>query len=401
MNVGNRFSRSRLEPDFVRAVLRTAAGQGVLSVSITGGEPLLYADEVLDLLAFARRAGIPYTRTGTNGFLFAEGRPLAGAARLAQRLRGAGVYTFWISLDSADQQTHEAIRGLPGVVRGIRRALPILHALGVYPSVNLGLNRRMGLEPIEPLRDPRVFAHQTRKALREFYNTAIDMGFTIANVCYPMGMSNEEPTATYRATSTDDMVQFTGQERALLFETVAEVTREFRSRIRIFSPLYSLDALGSQHRGMPPQESSGCRGGVDYFYLSADDRQLYPCGYRGTEPLGDPTELATWSHRGRPDCVLCDWECFRDPSQLFSPLLDFAQHPRRFVNWTRREAHQARVWWRDLRYYSACEYFSAANPPDLERLAKFSDLGTTNGQRSREPKKMGALARRPRGERRV
>jgi hypothetical protein len=62
--------------------------------------------------------------------MFAPGGKPAGTGELAcfaKALAATGIRNFWISLDSADTQTHEAMRGLPGVVEGIRRALPLFH----------------------------------------------------------------------------------------------------------------------------------------------------------------------------------------------------------------------------------------------------------------------------------
>lgn len=371
------FRRSKLDPRFVRRVLETAAGRGCVSVSLTGGEPLLYADQVFELLGHARDLGIRYTRTGTNGFLFQPRRKQdfhTRVARLAGQIREAGVYTFWISLDSANAGVHEQSRGLPGVVEGIRRALPILHHHGIYPAVNLGINRSMGNTPIDPLSQPEVFSLQARTALRDFYDTVLDMGFTTANVCYPMSFDNQETASAYRATSNTALVNFSTEERALLFQAIAEVTREYRSSIRIFTPVSSLAALSAQHSGASDGVEA-CRGGVDFFYLSAASRQLYPCGFRGSQPLGDPTDPRAWASDGTCDCGSCDWECFRDPSHMVAPLTRIFRHPARTASWMMRRGDLARSWWGDMRYYSACAYFSSTRPPAPDRLRHFRVAG--------------------------
>ncbi|MCA1787576.1 MAG: radical SAM protein, partial [Desulfobacteraceae bacterium] len=66
--------RTRLKIDAVRQILDAAGEKRVQAVSFTGGEPLLYLDQVTDLITHAGRAGIPYIRTGTNGFLFCGSR---------------------------------------------------------------------------------------------------------------------------------------------------------------------------------------------------------------------------------------------------------------------------------------------------------------------------------------
>ena len=56
-----------------------------------------------------------------------------------------------VSIDSADPKTHEEMRGLKGVIKGIEIALPILHKHGIYPVANLGINRNIaGLGKISP-----------------------------------------------------------------------------------------------------------------------------------------------------------------------------------------------------------------------------------------------------------
>jgi hypothetical protein len=54
-------------------------------------------------------------------------------------------------MDSAGPERHERLRGLPGVIRGIERVLPLMHAAGLYPAANLGINRYMGSLPLPRL----------------------------------------------------------------------------------------------------------------------------------------------------------------------------------------------------------------------------------------------------------
>jgi len=92
------------------AAIEHAATARVSAISFTGGEPLLDIDRLARLVSFASRQGIRYTRTGTNGFLFAgaDTRRVADrAARVADKLSRAGLRNLWISLDSADPATHD------------------------------------------------------------------------------------------------------------------------------------------------------------------------------------------------------------------------------------------------------------------------------------------------------
>lgn len=195
MRRSNSFKRSRLDKDMVKKLIDDGARKGVLALSLTGGEPLLFLDDIIELIDHATRAGIRYVRTGTNGFLFMGSDHPDFEARmtaLATRLANTKLYTFWVSLDSADPEEHERMRGLPGVVRGIEKALPIFHAHGVYPAVNLGINRNTGGHAprlYEPGLGREEFAALFCQAFHRFYSFVHGLGFTIVNACYPMSDS--------------------------------------------------------------------------------------------------------------------------------------------------------------------------------------------------------------------
>ncbi|MEL6537207.1 MAG: radical SAM protein, partial [Bacteroidota bacterium] len=73
---------------------------GVRVIDFTGGEPLLHR-ELPELLAMAHRMGFITTVT-TNGLLY---------PKYAEQLRGL-VDMLHFSLDAADAETHDALRGV-------------------------------------------------------------------------------------------------------------------------------------------------------------------------------------------------------------------------------------------------------------------------------------------------
>ena len=77
--------RSKLSLSDAKRTIDEPAARGVASLSITGGEPMLFQEEVIQLLRHARAAGIRYTRTGTNGFLFTGHEGPGFEARLDPR----------------------------------------------------------------------------------------------------------------------------------------------------------------------------------------------------------------------------------------------------------------------------------------------------------------------------
>jgi MoaA/NifB/PqqE/SkfB family radical SAM enzyme len=390
MRAANRFPRSTLDPERVKRLIDAMAERGVAALSFTGGEPLLHLDDVLELMRYAGAAGVRYIRTGTNGF-FLRGADKPGfEARVhgvAERLAATPVRNFWISLDSADPETHEANRGLHGVVRGIEKALPIFEQYGVHPSANLGLNRLTGgCEPITGLRrdgvfDPERFCEQFRQALRAFYRFVENLGFTMVNACYPMSFEGDEASrAVYAATSVEDFIRFRDEEKPWLFQALLDVIPEFRSRLRIFSPRSALHELIRRYRG--EADGFACRGGIDFFFVDAAGMDAYPCGYRGGENLGKLWDLDMARLAVEPWCRQCDWECFRDPSTLFGPLLELARSPGRAAKRMLRDRTFAGLWLEDLRYYKACGYFDARQPMNKARLARFAPGASTAAPQS-------------------
>lgn len=385
------FARSTLDTEMIRQLIDDAARQGIKAISFTGGEPFLDTGRLLTLIRHAGDAGIPFIRTGTNGFIFR--RPQQAGfedriSRLAERLAGTRLRNFWISLDSADDAMHENMRGFPGVVAGIAKALPIFHRAGIYPAVNLGINRNVGgtltrdLKPAPGMTqdaylDTVYFRY--RKAFERFYQRAVDLGFTMANACYPMSIDLPETeqglSAVYAATTVADIVRFTPAEKHAVFRALAATIPGFRDKIRIFSPLCAIEALVRQYGGNAKPSPYGCRGGIDFFFINAADGHTYPCGYRGNEDHGWLWEIsANPPHPPAADdaCRQCDWECFRDPSELFGPLLEAVSDPLRLIRRMVTAPGAMRTWAADLRYYRACGFFNGRKPPEYAKLKRFA-----------------------------
>lgn len=422
MRAGERFQRFRLSMDAVRETIDAAAEKGVQALSFTGGEPMMFQKDLVELLHYAGRAGIPFLRTGTNGFFLADSQNPDFETRIG-RIAGALAETplrnFWISLDSAVPRIHESMRGFSGVVAGIEKALPIFHRLGIYPSVNLGINRNITeatrSAPPKGIRENpdeyrEYFYHQYRTAFRAFYRFVIDLGFTIVNSCYPMSvqpeadanpssldrseaerMKIERLSPVYAASSEDALVRYTPSEKEMLFAALSDTIPEFRSRIRIFSPLTSLYALRRQYADDSQANPFPCRGGIDFFFINARDGKTYPCGYRGHENLGDFRDLDLAGIGAGEKCVECDWECFRDPSELFGPLLELRSAPKSLLLKFFRDPEYFRLWRKDLSYYRACDLFDGRQPPDWRSLSAFDrpnpvQSGASNQENQNHPR---------------
>jgi hypothetical protein len=270
-------------------------------------------------------------------------------------------------MDSADTKTHERLRGLPGVIDGITKALQVFHARGLYPAVNLGINRRIAGEMIPPLDeggDEAVFLENFRRGFNAFFTKAVSMGFTMANVCYPMSFETADlgrSQPAYGAISGDIMVSFSRRELRLVFKALLETIPAFRKSIRIFTPLSALYALSCEN---PRELLFPCLGGICYFYMDSRDGHLYPCGYRGDEDMGTSVaELSTLPGRREPFCEKCHWECFMDPSQLFGILRYIIRHPYNVCFGRTFDRQLLHLWFGDVKYYLACGLFDGRKPP--------------------------------------
>jgi uncharacterized Fe-S cluster-containing radical SAM superfamily protein len=385
MRSTEKYQRTKLPFDDVKRILDAAAQNGVQAVSFTGGEPFLFFDELRLLMRHAGQLGIEYIRTGTNGFFF---RNMNGSnfdskiKTIAEKLAKTPVRNFWISIDSAVPEIHERMRGFSGVLSGIEKSLPIFHEFGIYPSVNLGINRNMSpnmavmnLSKFENDKELIQDVYRTYKtAFKMFFRLIINMGFTMVNMCYPMSVVYEKEASAmnpvYAATSPGDIVRFNTTEKKLLFTALLKTILEFRSKIRIFTPLSSLYALIMQLTD-EPTAAYPCRGGIDFFFIGSRDGNTYPCGYRGNENFGKYWAIDWDKVHSNGDCFMCEWECFRDPSEFFGPVLQGVSNPLALIKKVKNDPQYFRLWLNDLKYYRACRLFDGRIEPNYNKLSKF------------------------------
>ena len=385
MRVTEKFTRSSLTRKQMEQIMDAAGTKKIKAISFTGGEPFIMAD---DLMQYMKRAGdkkIPFIRTGTNGFYF-TGSHRPGfrdkVSRLAERLAATPVRNFWISIDSSDPELHGQMRGFDNLFEGIARALPIFQDAGIYPSVNLGINRNLGgaatrdlyREDFSSEKEWKTAVYQTyRKAFGQFYETVIDLGFTIANACYPMSVdeTSTDLDPVYQASAVDRVIRFTRTEKAQIFKALSDTIPEYRSRIRIFSPRVSLHALVNEYSGQT-DTSYPCLGGISYFFIDSASGDTFPCGYRGHDNFGKFHESGRALDLNSSPCRRCDWECFRDPSELIGPVLDLLTAPGSLLKKIFSDPVRFRLWAQDLLYYRACDYFNGRKAPDYKKLGRFS-----------------------------
>jgi len=121
-----------LDPDLFRHILRQARPLGLSSVKLTGGEPLMHP-QIGEILEILRNEKLRFT-VETNGVLCMP--------ELAQDLLRSGLYHISVSLDGADADTHEWVRGVKGCFVSAIGGIKNLVAAGIRPQVIMTLMRR-------------------------------------------------------------------------------------------------------------------------------------------------------------------------------------------------------------------------------------------------------------------
>jgi SynChlorMet cassette radical SAM/SPASM protein ScmF len=135
-------SQSGLDYDLFTAIIGEAQPLGLVSVKLTGGEPLIHP-RIADILSFIRQGGLGLT---------IESNGIALTPEIASSIASSKNPFLSISLDGSDAATHEWIRGVPGsfdsALKGIRTAVDA----GIKPQIILTLMRR-NVSQIEALID--------------------------------------------------------------------------------------------------------------------------------------------------------------------------------------------------------------------------------------------------------
>jgi SynChlorMet cassette radical SAM/SPASM protein ScmF len=111
--------------------IRDSISLGLSGVKLTGGEPLLHPD-IMEILEIIRQHGLDFTME-TNGLLCTT--DIAAAIALQENPFVS------ISLDGADEKTHDKIRGLEGAFVKATSAVRQLAVAGVKPQIIMSIMR--------------------------------------------------------------------------------------------------------------------------------------------------------------------------------------------------------------------------------------------------------------------
>ena len=121
-----------LDLSLFRSILRQAKAMKVSGVKLTGGEPLLHP-QIREILELVRTEGLRLTME-TNGVLCTP--------EMAQCIAICGNPFVSVSLDGADPETHEWVRGVSGSFELALEGIRNLVSYNIHPQIIMTVMRR-------------------------------------------------------------------------------------------------------------------------------------------------------------------------------------------------------------------------------------------------------------------
>jgi SynChlorMet cassette radical SAM/SPASM protein ScmF len=121
-----------LEIDLFRSIIAQAKSLGLGTVKLTGGEPLLHP-RIGELIEIVKAEGLRFTME-TNGVLCTP--------ELARLMASCKSQFVAVSLDGADPETHEWVRGIEGSFSRALSGIRNLVDAGIRPQVIMTVMRR-------------------------------------------------------------------------------------------------------------------------------------------------------------------------------------------------------------------------------------------------------------------
>jgi MoaA/NifB/PqqE/SkfB family radical SAM enzyme len=240
---------------------------------LTGGEPTLHPD-LDDIIAYAAGQGMKAMMVSNAGLF----RP-----RRIREYAEAGLSSFVISIDAANEVAHEENRGLPGVCDKIREANREIASLGMIATASVTLSRLLDLD-----------------ALPAFLE---DLGFKSVTFSYPLTNLN----SSFLGYRQSGIVDFTREERVALFDKV----KRLKARLHVVNPTRSLEEMQRFVRNEP--QKFPCLGGFRYLYLDWK-LNIWRCHFWEEQLCSiydfDDGKVV------RDNCTRCSIDCYRDASAM-------------------------------------------------------------------------------------
>jgi SynChlorMet cassette radical SAM/SPASM protein ScmF len=129
-----------LSVDLFKSIVEQGKPLGLSGVKLTGGEPLMHP-QISDILDYMKSEGLNLT-IETNGVLCTP--------EIAQQIAECNNHFVSVSLDGADAETHEWVRGIPGCFEAALDGVRHLVQAGMKPQIIMSVMRR-NKDQMEPM----------------------------------------------------------------------------------------------------------------------------------------------------------------------------------------------------------------------------------------------------------
>lgn len=123
--------QDELTAEELKALIDQLSETGVLSVTFTGGEPLLHP-HLFELMEYARKKPLTV-------FLFTNGTLIT--PEIVQKLKELPILWVSISIDGADPETHDTFRGQEGAFLKTVRAVTLLREAGIDVHAHVSVTK--------------------------------------------------------------------------------------------------------------------------------------------------------------------------------------------------------------------------------------------------------------------
>ena len=247
--------------------------EGIRYLVFTGGEPTLNP-HLIDFVKHASDLGMKCMVVTNAGLLSTEKIHQLADARLSSLI---------ISIDAANQETHEKNRGLPGVCDKIKQANKVLKEIGLHATASVTMSHLVDYD-----------------ALPDFLES---LGFTSVVFSYPLTKLD----SNFRAFSDDGLVTHTNEGLWQAYEKV----KQMKKRFRVVNPTLSLEEM--QRFVRDEEQKYPCIAGYRFFFLDWD-LQMWRCHF-WHEPMCSIYEFDS-SKLIRDGCTKCMINCYRDSSLM-------------------------------------------------------------------------------------
>ena len=247
--------------------------EGIRYMVLTGGEPTLHP-HLTEIVQHGTSLGIKMMLVTNAGLLKPE---------KIHELTDAGVSSFIISIDAADEEVHERNRGLPGVCDKIREANRVCKELKVHTTASVTMSRLVDYD-----------------ALPDFLQS---LGFTSVVFSYPL---NYLP-GFFLGYRDSDLVTYTSEELEAAYQKVIDL----KKRMQVLNPKLSLQEM--QRFVRKEEQRHPCLAGYRFFFLDWN-LQLWRC-HHWEEPICSIFDFDK-SKLVRDGCTRCMINCYRDSSLM-------------------------------------------------------------------------------------